>query len=61
MFQFWQIISEEHGIDYSGYYKGNSDLQLERISVYYNEGQGKVHFIVLQKKRGKGDILKNLL
>lgn len=41
LFQFWQVISEEHGIDYSGYYKGNSDLQLERISVYYNEGQGR--------------------
>lgn len=38
--KFWQVISEEHGIDYSGYYKGDSDLQLERINVYYNEGQG---------------------
>lgn len=23
-----------------GSYKGNNDVQLERISVYYNEGQG---------------------
>ncbi|XKL60048.1 hypothetical protein PGB90_001064 [Kerria lacca] len=38
--KFWQVISEEHGIDYSGYFKGHSDLQLERINVYYNEGQG---------------------
>ncbi|RZF41615.1 hypothetical protein LSTR_LSTR000329 [Laodelphax striatellus] len=35
--RFWQVISEEHGIDQSGVYQGTSDLQLERISVYYNE------------------------
>ncbi|ERL89940.1 hypothetical protein D910_07299 [Dendroctonus ponderosae] len=34
---FWEVISEEHGIDPSGVYVGDSDLQLERISVYYNE------------------------
>uniref|UniRef100_A0A8C6DLM2 Tubulin beta chain n=1 Tax=Moschus moschiferus TaxID=68415 RepID=A0A8C6DLM2_MOSMO len=28
---------DEHGIDPSGNYVGDSDLQLERISVYYNE------------------------
>lgn len=39
--QFWQVISEEHGIDYTGFYKGTSDLQLERINVYYNEGSCK--------------------
>lgn len=42
-FQFWEIISEEHGIDASGTYIGDSDLQLERISVYYNEASGKFH------------------
>ncbi len=35
--KFWEVISDEHGIDQSGNYVGNSDLQLERISVYYNE------------------------
>ncbi|KHJ99509.1 hypothetical protein OESDEN_00490 [Oesophagostomum dentatum] len=41
-FQFWEVISDEHGIDPSGQYVGDSDLQLERISVYYNEaGQNK--------------------
>ena len=38
--QFWEIISEEHGIDANGVYKGESDLQLERVSVYYNEASG---------------------
>uniref|UniRef100_A0A8V5GXE4 Tubulin/FtsZ GTPase domain-containing protein n=1 Tax=Melopsittacus undulatus TaxID=13146 RepID=A0A8V5GXE4_MELUD len=35
--KFWEVISDEHGIDPSGNYMGDSDLQLERISVYYNE------------------------
>ncbi|KAH8306212.1 hypothetical protein KR018_004233, partial [Drosophila ironensis] len=35
--QFWEIISDEHGIDPNGYYHGESDLQQERIDVYYNE------------------------
>ncbi|KAF9167902.1 Tubulin beta-4B chain [Actinomortierella ambigua] len=38
--RFWQVISEEHGIDNTGLYKGTSDLQLERINVYYNEANG---------------------
>ena len=34
------MISEEHGIDPTGTYHGDSDLQLERINVYYNEAIG---------------------
>lgn len=34
------MISDEHGIDPSGTYHGDSDLQLERINVYYNEASG---------------------
>ncbi|KAF0768943.1 tubulin beta chain [Aphis craccivora] len=45
--QFWQVISEEHGIDYTGFYKGTSELQLERINVYYNEGSGKAFFDII--------------
>lgn len=45
--QFWQVISEEHGIDYTGFYKGTSDLQLERINVYYNEGSGKALYNII--------------
>lgn len=40
VFQFWEIISDEHGIDPTGAYHGDSDLQLERINVYYNEASG---------------------
>lgn len=35
------MISDEHGIDPTGSYQGDSDLQLERINVYYNEASGK--------------------
>ncbi|KAJ3572066.1 hypothetical protein NP233_g3338 [Leucocoprinus birnbaumii] len=35
--KFWEVVSDEHGIERDGLYKGNNDLQLERISVYYNE------------------------
>ncbi|KAK9696068.1 Tubulin beta chain (Beta tubulin) [Basidiobolus ranarum] len=38
--KFWETISAEHGIDGSGSYVGDSDLQLERINVYYNEAAG---------------------
>ncbi len=39
-FQFWEVISDEHGVDPTGTYHGDSDLQLERINVYYNEASG---------------------
>ena len=43
--QFWEVISDEHGIDPSGNYVGDSKLQLERIDVYYNEAQGTVKWV----------------
>ena len=39
-FLFWEIISDEHGIDPAGNYHGDNQLQLERINVYYNEASG---------------------
>lgn len=47
MLQFWEIISDEHGIDPSGIYHGDNDLQLERIDVYYNEAASKSKLITL--------------
>ena len=38
--KFWEIVCGEHGIDPTGGYTGNSELQLERINVYYNEASG---------------------
>ncbi|XP_011847706.1 PREDICTED: tubulin beta-1 chain isoform X5 [Mandrillus leucophaeus] len=39
--KFWEMIGEEHGIDLAGSDRGASALQLERISVYYNEAYGR--------------------
>lgn len=38
--KFWELISEEHGITHNGSYEGTSDLQLERLNVYFTEGMG---------------------
>lgn len=35
-----QVVSDEHGIDPAGEYCGESELQLDRINVYYNEATG---------------------
>ncbi|XP_065270415.1 tubulin beta-1 chain isoform X2 [Emys orbicularis] len=39
--KFWEVISDEHGIDVTGNYHGDSPLQLERINVYFNEAHSK--------------------
>lgn len=44
--KFWEVISDEHGIDPTGTYHGDSDLQLERINVYYNEATGQFTFAI---------------
>ena len=38
--KFWEVISDEHGVDPTGTYQDDSDLQLERINVYFNEATG---------------------
>ncbi|CAL9084731.1 unnamed protein product, partial [Musa textilis] len=35
--KFWEVVCAEHGIDATGRYGGDNDLQLERVNVYYNE------------------------
>jgi len=35
------VISDEHGIDPTGSYIGDKNMQLERINVYYNEAAGR--------------------
>ena len=37
--QFWDLISNEHGIDPAGRYGGsNPNEQLDKVNVYWNEG-----------------------
>lgn len=50
--QFWEVISDEHGIDPTGTYHGDSDLQLDRISVYYNEATGQPHVSYINNHYG---------
>uniref|UniRef100_A0A0V0J9W1 Tubulin beta chain n=1 Tax=Schistocephalus solidus TaxID=70667 RepID=A0A0V0J9W1_SCHSO len=38
--KFWELISDEHGLDANGYYRGESDLQIERMNVYFTEAMG---------------------
>lgn len=45
--QFWEVISDEHGIDPTGSYHGDSDLQLERCNVYYTEALGKMFQLII--------------
>ena len=42
--KFWEAISDEHGVNPDGFYYGDSDLQLDRINVYYNEASGGRYF-----------------
>jgi tubulin beta len=38
--KFWEIAADEHGITCDGVYRGDCDLQLERINVYFSEATG---------------------
>ena len=48
--KFWEVISDEHGINPDGLYNGENDLQLQRISVYYNETSCKLIFYLLKSR-----------
>jgi tubulin beta len=37
--KFWEVMAAEHGIDPTGAYIGDNELQLQRINVYFSEGQ----------------------
>ena len=38
--QFWEVVSDEHGVDPTGTYHGDSDIQLARLNGYFNEATG---------------------
>ena len=38
--KFNEVICDEHGIDPTGTFMGESDLQLERMDVFFNEAMG---------------------
>ena len=56
------MISNEHGIDATGSYNGTSDVQLERLSVYYNEVSGGKYFpcsILLDLEQATMDYIRS--
>jgi tubulin beta len=38
--KFWEVMSDEHGVDPTGSYHGESDMHLERINDYFTEAIG---------------------
>lgn len=36
LFQFWEALSDEHGIDENGKFVGTDDYQIDRIDAYYS-------------------------
>jgi tubulin beta len=38
--KFWEVVSDEHGVTSTGSFEGESDIQAERLNVYFNEGRG---------------------
>uniref|UniRef100_A0A8C5BU36 Tubulin/FtsZ GTPase domain-containing protein n=1 Tax=Gadus morhua TaxID=8049 RepID=A0A8C5BU36_GADMO len=57
--KFWEVISDEHGIDPTGSYQGDSDLQLERINVYYNEAKFVPRAILVDLEPGTMDSVRS--
>jgi len=58
LMQFWEVISDEHGIDPTGTYHGDSDLQLERVNVYYNEATGLCDRVLTDIKESHYGLLR---
>ncbi|KAI5474397.1 hypothetical protein MNV49_003381 [Pseudohyphozyma bogoriensis] len=60
--KFWEVVSEEHAIDGQGSYHGDTDLQLERISVYYNEVAGNKYVpraVLVDLEPGTMDVIRS--
>ncbi|XP_021735831.1 tubulin beta-3 chain-like [Chenopodium quinoa] len=60
--QFWEVVCNEHGIDTTGLYIGDSPLQVERSDVYFNEVRGGRYVpraIMIDLEPGTMDSLKS--
>ncbi|XP_049848104.1 tubulin beta chain-like [Schistocerca gregaria] len=58
---FWQTISQEHGLDELGTFVGDSEVQRERIDVYYAEGSNGRYVprsILVDLEPGTLDVIK---
>jgi len=63
--KFWEVISEEHGIDAKGNFGGDkesSTVQLDRINVYFNEAANKKYVpraVLVDLEPGTMDSIRN--
>ena len=59
--KFWEIITDEHGMDTDGVPDSDqNEIQAERLDVYYNEGQGRYipRAVLVDLEPGTMDTLK---
>src|ERR1700677_4680762 len=59
--KFWEVISDEHGIDPSGTPIGNDPQQLERINVYFSEALSRKYVpraVLIDLEPGTMDAVK---
>ena len=59
--KFWEVLSDEHGIGPDGIYDGESELQLERINVYFNQANNNKYVpraVMVDLEPGTMDSLK---
>ncbi|BGO99325.1 putative Tubulin beta chain (putative) [Rhodotorula toruloides] len=59
--KFWETITEEHGIDGQGVYRGDNDLQLERLDVYFNEASDRKYVpraVLVDLEPGTMDVIR---
>ncbi|KAK4875214.1 hypothetical protein RN001_011636 [Aquatica leii] len=60
--KFWEVIADEHGIDPRGHFHGESELQLERIDVYFNEasiGKFVPRAVLVDLESGTVDLVRS--
>ncbi|KAJ5078681.1 tubulin beta chain [Anaeramoeba ignava] len=60
--KFWEDVCIEHGINKNGEYDGDSELQLERIGVYFNQAGGGRYVprsILVDLEQGTMDSVKS--
>ncbi|KAI5062012.1 hypothetical protein GOP47_0022551 [Adiantum capillus-veneris] len=59
--KFWEVVCIEHGIDPMGSYIGDTDVQMERVNVYYNEascGRYVPHTVLIDLEPGTMDSVR---
>ncbi|KAM0793693.1 Tubulin beta-1 chain, variant 3 [Microbotryomycetes sp. NB124-2] len=60
--KFWETVSEEHGVDATGQYRGTDDQQLDKISVYFNEasaGKYVPRAVLVDLEPGTMDVIRS--